>query len=105
MAFHEALPYIVLSESPALLAQVIDIVLGPLLRRPNPRGSIETLRAFLSPGTQHEATKRLHIHRSTLTQRITGIERLTGLSVRSEELLYHLALCAYDMTAGEGRFV
>lgn len=94
----------------ALLARLaptdIDMSVYPtafmrLLHSRNARVLIGTVEAFLDcAGDVQSAAEILHIHRTTLYQRLARIEELTGLSLRDggDRLTLHLAIKLGRMT-------
>lgn len=85
-----------LRQSPEL-RQFVEQVLGSLAGRETLRS---TLRVFLeSGGSQVEASKRLGIHRNTLSYRLRRVAALVGVDVTDPAawLTLHLAICAGEL--------
>jgi sugar diacid utilization regulator len=85
-----------LRQSPEL-RQFVEQVLGSLAGRETLRS---TLKVFLeSGGSQVEASKRLGIHRNTLSYRLRRVAALIGVDVTDPEawLTLHLAISAADL--------
>ena len=93
-----------LRQSPEL-RQFVEQVLGSLAGRETLRS---TLKVFLeSGGSQVEASKRLGIHRNTLSYRLRRVAALVGVDVTDPDawLTLHLAISAGDLfqlTSSEG---
>lgn len=93
-----------LRQSPEL-RQFVEQVLGSLAGRETLRA---TLKVFLeSGGSQVEASKRLGIHRNTLSYRLRRVAALVGVDVTDPAawLTLHLAISAADLfrlTSSEG---
>lgn len=82
--FSELAPFRLLTQDLDLLAQTVDMVLGPLASaRGGAAPLIETLQAYFDEGLSTAATaRRLHLSVRAVTYRLERISALTGRSLR-----------------------
>ena len=99
---------LIVSNDDGDLQHFLDDVIGPLLRHDVERDSelVDTLRAYFAADYSHTgAADRLHIHHKTFGYRLSKIESLTGLDLRSHDgrMQADLALKLHDVTTGSAR--
>lgn len=92
LTFDQALPYLLLHRGTGSVQDALCSRLSPILSR---RTLLDTLEAFVvAGGNIVRAASGLGVSSRTVHRRINRIERLTGLGVRSDLTLSHLAICS-----------
>ncbi len=77
-------------------------LLAPVLAAPDASALMNTLQVYLEHGSSVIRTAgQLGIHRNTVHQRISTIERLLGRQVAADNLTLHLACLAINAAAGQ----
>jgi DNA-binding PucR family transcriptional regulator len=106
IAMYEELGVIrlIVSDDADDLDQFLHDIIGPLLDHDADRSSelVDTLRAYFAADYSHQdAAERLHIHHKTFGYRLSKIEALTSLDLRSHDgrMRADLALKLLDASA------